>query len=73
MKRLAAAILTVLLLVGCPEALRADGEAPSDQIPMYGNVEKPEALQRAHERFIRETTAAFGSRERASDAFAVKG
>ena len=70
MKRLAAAILTVLLLVGCPEALRADGEAPSDQIPMYGNVERPQSLRLAHEQFIRETTTAFGSREAASEAFA---
>ncbi len=69
MKRLAGAILTVLLLVGCPEALRADSEAPSDQIPMYG-VEKSQLPRLAHEQFIRETTAVFGSREAASDAFA---
>src|SRR5207249_4516990 len=61
------------LLAGCSDALQAADDIPSDLLPMYGNVEKPEALQRAHERFIRETTAAFGSRERAIDAFAVKG
>ena len=61
------------LLAGCSDALRAADDVPSDLLPMYGNVEKPEAPQRAHDRFIRETTAAFGSGERASDAFAVKG
>jgi len=70
MDRVVAALLALPLLAGCPEALRADGEAPSDQIPMYGNVEKPPFLTSAHEHFIRESTAAFGSRETASDAFA---
>jgi len=70
MKRVAVAILAMLLLAGCPEALRAAGEVPSDQLPMYGNIEKSQSLRQADERFIRESGAAFGSRERASDAFA---
>jgi len=73
MKRVAAALLTLLLLAGYPGARRADGDVPSDQIPMYGNVETPHSLRVAHERFIRESTTAFGSREAASDAFARGG
>ncbi len=73
MKRVAVAILTVTLLAGCPGALSADADVPSDQIPMYGSAQKPESLKQAHERFIRETAAAYGSREAASDAFAKKG
>lgn len=72
MKRVAAAVLAAPLLAGCPEALRAAVEVPSDQIPMYGNVEKQQSMELAHERFINEATANFGSREAASDAFAHK-
>ena len=70
MKCWAAALLTMTLLPGCPDALTADGEVSRDQIPMYGNVKKPQFLGSGRERFIRETTAAFGSREAASEAFA---
>lgn len=70
MNRVVVALLPLPLLAGCSEPLRANGEVPSGQIPMYGNVERPPLLKSAHERFIRESTAAFGNRETASDAFA---
>src|SRR5437867_4310293 len=73
MRRWAAALLTAALLAGRPEALRAESEVPRDQILMYGNVEKPPFPGIAHERFIRDATSAFGSREAASETFATKG
>ena len=47
MKHVAATLLAMPLLAGCPEALRAGGEVASDQIPMYGNVEKAQSLRLA--------------------------
>jgi len=58
MKWVAAALLAAPLLAGCPVALRAADEAPSDQI--------------APDRFIRDAIEAFGSREAASEAYARK-
>lgn len=72
MKCFSAATFTVLLLAGFPGPRMADGGVPPDQIPMYGNVEKPQSLRQADERFIRESAAAFGSREAASDTFAQR-
>jgi len=58
MKRVAAALLAAPLLAGCPDALGAADEPPSDQI--------------AADRFIRDAIEAFGSREAASEAYARK-
>jgi tetratricopeptide (TPR) repeat protein len=72
MKRAAAVLIVVPLLAGSPDALRAAVEIPRDQIPMYGNIEKPQSVKLAEEQLIREAIATFGSREAASDAFALR-
>jgi len=70
MKRAAASLFTVAILAWCPEGLAAERAVPRDQIPMYGHGETPKFFGPGGERFIREATRAFGSREAGSEAFA---
>jgi tetratricopeptide (TPR) repeat protein len=57
----------LMIFCGCvpPGAVRIDN------VPMYGQpeVERPEVLKKADEDFIKQVTAAFGSREAASKAW----
>jgi hypothetical protein len=62
-------LLTIALLASCPLA-SSPASGLSDEIRIYGDAETPEFSGSAQERFIREMTAAFGSREAASEALA---
>src|SRR5262249_43123216 len=54
-------------------AVSADADLSRDPLPMHGRALQPGSLTQAHERFIREATAAYGSRGAARDALAKKG
>jgi tetratricopeptide (TPR) repeat protein len=59
------------LVAGCSTA---PAGARIDNVPMYGqpNIERPDILKKADENFIKDATAAVGSRERASKVWATQ-
>lgn len=64
--------VVILFLVGC--ATTGD-RTPIDQVPMYGPIDRNTipALKAADEKLINDTTAHFGSREKASQSFVGNG
>lgn len=69
-------LLITILLAGFQSAAAAEsGDIPINLIPMYGYPEigKPERLKKADEKFISDVIKEFGTRERASQAFAYYG
>ena len=58
-------------IIGFSQSIRAEGQTPIDQVPMYGGMDRaavPE-LKAADEKLIADTTSHFGTREKASAAF----
>ncbi|HEY9146920.1 MAG TPA: tetratricopeptide repeat protein, partial [Thiobacillus sp.] len=69
------AILATVLLMAFSTSLRAEGQVPIDQVPMYGGMDRsaiPE-LKAGDEKLIADTTSRFGTREKASAAFVNNG
>lgn len=76
MRRLITLVMSGLVLLGIASSLSGCITMPSggtriDNVPMYGQpeIERPEALKRADEEFIRQASAGFGGREKASIAW----
>lgn len=70
-----AILLAATLLLSLSTSLRADGQVPIDQVPMYGGMDRsaiPE-LKAADEKLIADTTNHYGTREKASAAFVGNG
>ncbi len=64
-----------ILLLSYSTLLRAEGQVPIDQVPMYGGMDRsaiPE-LKAADEKLIADTTSHYGTREKASAAFVNSG
>lgn len=63
--------VAALVLFGCVTT----GGTRIDNVPMYGqpNVQRPDELKRADEDFIKQVSEGFGSREKASQAWASQG
>ena len=69
------AILATVLFMAFSTSLRAEGQVPIDQVPMYGGIDRsaiPE-LKAGDEKLITDTTSQFGTREKASAAFVSNG
>lgn len=69
-----AALVTAFLLSFSP-LLRANGQIPIDQVPMYGGMDRsriPE-LKAGDDKLIADTTNHYGTREKASAAFVNNG
>lgn len=69
------AILATVLFMALSISLRAEGQIPIDQVPMYGGMDRsaiPE-LKAGDEKLIADTTSQFGTRQKASAAFVNNG
>ena len=69
------AILATVLYMALSISLRAEGQIPIDQVPMYGGMDRsaiPE-LKAGDEKLIADTTSQFGTRQKASAAFVNNG
>lgn len=68
-------VLVAASLLSFSTLLRADGQIPIDQVPMYGGMDRstiPE-LKAGDEKLIADTTNHYGTREKASAAFVNNG
>ncbi|HWI41388.1 MAG TPA: hypothetical protein VNX25_07860 [Verrucomicrobiae bacterium] len=74
MKNITLAVLAVILM-SCASHAPSGTRTPIDLLPMYGGIDRQAvaALKSADERLVRDATAKFGTRERASAEFAQKG
>ena len=73
--RLVFAFLVVSILSGCLATTPVGSSKNVDQLPMYGGLDRqsiPE-LKAADEKLIADTTAEFGTREKASEIFVEQG
>ena len=68
-------LLIATFLLSFSTLLRAEGQIPIDQVPMYGGMDRsaiPE-LKAGDEKLITDTTSSYGTREKASAAFVNNG
>jgi len=68
-------VLTLALLIGFSTAIKAEGQVPIDQVPMYGGMNRstiPE-LKASDEKLIAEATHQYGTREKAASVIVVNG
>ena len=68
-------IFVAVFILSFSTSLRADGQVPIDQVPMYGGMNRsaiPE-LKAGDEKLIADTTNHYGTREKASAAFVNNG
>ena len=62
--------------VGCATTVKpSSSPTPIDQVPMYGSMDRTSvsSLKAADEKLVRDATSAFGSRQRASEAWVDQG